>query len=158
MADSVSALEDLYKQFNAVEFEIAPKEATLSGLKNEVRIINDASDAERNRINNDKLKLTEAQAQIRDLESRLAVARDQRAALQASIKNSQAIIASNDKKISDARDKIDILEGEIIKLTVEVDGLRGKYSDLEVEVERLRTEISIAQAKADQYRADISVL
>lgn len=158
MADAIADLEDLYKKFNFVENQIAPKEATVAGLKQEVRIINSASDAERNRINNDKLKLTEAQAQIRDLENRLAVARDQRAALQASIKASQDLIADNDKKIADARRKIEALEDEIAKLTAEVDRLRKKYNDLEIEVERLRTEISIAETKADQYRADIAIL
>lgn len=75
-----------------------------------MRIITDASDAERNRINNDRLKLTEAQARIRDLESRLAAAREQRANILGNIKRAQDLIDENDKKIADARDKIRAIE------------------------------------------------
>ena len=97
LAKAVAELETLYRRFNAVEREIAPKQAEVEGLKQEVKIINAASDAERNRINNDRLKLTETQARIRDLENRLAAARDQRAAVLANIANSESIISKNNK-------------------------------------------------------------
>lgn len=72
---ALADLENSYAKFNALEREIAPKDAQVAGFKSEIAIIERANDDERTRIATDKLKLTEAQALIRDLETRLAAAR-----------------------------------------------------------------------------------
>lgn len=149
---TLTQLEDLYSRFNAVEREVAPKEAEVAGIKREIDIINAASDEERNRISNDRIKLTEAQALIRDLENRLADAREQRTTIEAAILRAEATISSDSAKITDARAKIKALEAEIRSLQDKSDGLRAQYSDIEIEVERLRVEISIAETKAENYR------
>ena len=154
----MAELEDLYSRFNSLERLIAPKEAEIQGLKNEVAIVEAATDDERTRIRNDKLKLTEAQAQIRDLENKLASAREQRVTIEAEIARSQKVIADNEKAITDARSKIKSIEDEIRRLQNTADELRGKFSDLEVEVERIRTEISLAETKAENYRQQIANL
>lgn len=63
----IKDLEDVYNKFNAVEGEIAPKEAQVAGYEKEIKILTKSSDAERNRIAQDKLKLTQTEAIIRDL-------------------------------------------------------------------------------------------
>lgn len=51
-----------------------------------------SSDEERNRIANDKLKLTEVEALIRDLKLKLQNAENRRDAIEASIAKSEQII------------------------------------------------------------------
>ena len=155
LARLVKDLENVYIQFNAVESEIPPKEALVAGYEKEIRILIRSSDAERNRIAQDKLKLTETEAIIRDLENQLRSARDRKAALEASIRRSEAVISENEKKIDEARQKIRELEEEIRRLRDKADSLRGKYTELEIKVERLRTDISVAEAKEDKINAEI---
>ena len=95
LAAAIAKLEDVYNQFNAVEAQIAPNEAKVAGYEREIEILTKNADEERNRIANDRLKLTEVEAKIRDLERQLEASRDRKAALEASIKKSEAIIASN---------------------------------------------------------------
>ena len=114
-----------------------------------------SSDAERNRISNDRLRLTEIESNIRSLEAELADARNREAALNASIKKSNDAIARNDGRVSDLRARIRALEEEIRRLRDEVDRTRAKYNDLEVKVERLRNDLAIADAKAARYRDQI---
>lgn len=114
-----------------------------------------SSDAERNRIANDRLRLTEIESNIRSLESELADARNRESALNASIKKSTDAIARNDGRVKDLRDRIRALEDEIRRLRDEIDRTRAKYNDLEVKVERLRNDLAVANAKADRYRDQI---
>ena len=58
LARLIKDLEHVYNQFNAVEIEIPPLEAEVAGLNKEINLLNKKSDAERNRIAQDKLKLT----------------------------------------------------------------------------------------------------
>ena len=155
LARLVKELEDVYNRFNAVEAEIPPREAQVAGYEKEIRILTKSSDAERNRIAQDKLKLTETEAIIRDLENQLKAARNRKEALEASIKRSEAVINENDKKIDEARAKIRELEDEIRRLRDKADALRAKYTELEIKVERLRTDISVAEAKEDKINAEI---
>ena len=155
LAKLVKELENVYNQFNAVEGEIAPKEAQVAGYEKEIKILTRSSDAERNRIAQDKLKLTETEAIIRDLENQLRAARNRKEALEASIKKSEGIIAENDKRIDEARAKIRALEEEIRRLRDKADALRARYTELEIKVERLRTDISVAEAKEDKINAEI---
>ena len=99
LAKLVKELEDVYNRFNAVEAEIPPREAQVAGYEKEIRILTKSSDAERNRIAQEKLRLTETEALIRDLENQLRNARNRKEALEASIKKSEWVIAENDKKI-----------------------------------------------------------
>ena len=155
LAKLVKELEEVYNRFNAVEAEIPPREAQVAGYEKEIRILTKSSDAERNRIAQEKLKLTETEAIIRDLENQLKAARNRKEALEVSIKRSEAVIAENDKKIDEARAKIRDLEDEIRRLRDKADSLRAKYTELEIKVERLRTDISVAEAKEDKINAEI---
>ena len=78
----------MYNHFNAVEAEIPPKEAQVAGYEKEIHLLTKSSDAERNRIAQDKLKLTETEAIIRDLENQLKAAKARKASLENSIKRS----------------------------------------------------------------------
>ena len=59
LAKLVKDLEDVYNRFNAVEAEIPPRQAEVAGLNKEIHILEKSSDAERNRIAQEKLKLSE---------------------------------------------------------------------------------------------------
>ena len=59
LAKLVKDLEDVYNRFNAVEDEIPPRQAEVAGLNKEIHILEKSSDAERNRIAQEKLKLSE---------------------------------------------------------------------------------------------------
>ena len=59
LAKLIKELEEVYKQFNSIEGTIPPKEALVAGYEKEIRILTKSNDAERNRIAQDKLKLTE---------------------------------------------------------------------------------------------------
>ena len=151
LAKLVKDLEKCYQDMNAVESQIAPNEAKVAGLEKEIQILMKSSDDERNRIANDRLKLTEVEALIRDLENQLRNARNRRDSIEASIAKSEAIIRENDKKIDDARAKIFALEKEIRALRDEVDRIRGECVALEIQVERLRTDIAVAEQKDERY-------
>ena len=151
-------MEDVYRQFNHVESEIAPKEAQVAGYEKEIEILSKNADEERNRIANDKLKLVETEAKIRDLENQLRNLRDRKAALEASIKNSEAIIADAEAQIEDARQKIRDLEAEIRRLRDQADSLRSKSNELEIKVERLRTDITVAETKEERFERQIEDL
>ena len=158
LKDFIAQLEPLYKQFNEVESQIAPNEARVAGFEREIEILQKSNDEERNRINNDNLKLIETQARIRDLQNQLNTARDTQAALEASIARSTALIAENNAKIAAARASIDDLEATIRRLRDQADAIRAKITELEVRVERVRTDISVAQAKDDQLADQIADL
>ena len=155
LAKLVKELEDVYNRFNAVEAEIPPREAQVVGYEKEIRILTKSSDAERNRIAQEKLRLSETEALIRELENQLRNARNRKDALEASIKRSEETIAENDRRIDEAREKIRQLEEEIRNLRDKADHLRSKYTELEIKVERLRTDISVAEAKEDRINAEI---
>ena len=106
-----------------------------------------SSDEERNRIANDKLKLVEVEALIENLENQLKNARNRRNSIMDSITRSENIIKENDKKIADARAKIDDLNKEIGALRDKANAHRRKCTELEIEVERLRTDINVAESK-----------
>ena len=158
LRDFIAQLEPLYQQFNEVESQIAPNEARVAGFEKEIQILQKSNDDERNRINNDNLKLIETQGRIRDLQNQLNTARDTEAALQASIARSTALIAENNAKIAAARASIDSLEATIKGLRDKADAIRAKITELEVRVERVRTDISVAQAKDGQIANQIADL
>ena len=58
----ISELQDSFREFNAIESQIAPNEARVAGYEREIEILRKRSDGERNRIANDKLKLTAVEA------------------------------------------------------------------------------------------------
>lgn len=158
LKDFIAQLEPLYRQFNEVESQIAPNEARVAGFEKEIQILQKSNDDERNRVNNDNLKLIETQGRIRDLQNQLNTARDTEAALQASIARSTALIAENNAKIAAARASIDALEKTIKGLRDKADAIRAKITELEVRVERVRTDISVAQAKDGQIASQIADL
>lgn len=100
MSDAVANLENYYTKFNAIEANIAPNEAKVAGYEKEISILTGSSDAERNRIANDKLRLTEVEAIVRDYEARLYEARATESALEASIDKSKGIVSRNDARIA----------------------------------------------------------
>lgn len=89
LAKLVKDLEDVYIRFNAVEAEIPPREAQVAGFEKEIQILTKSSDAERNRIAQDKLKLTETEALIRSLENQIKAAKQRKASLEDSIRRSE---------------------------------------------------------------------
>lgn len=92
---------------------------------------------------------------LRDLENQLRAAKDRKNALEASIKRSEGVIAENDKRVADARDKIRQLDKEIDDLQDKANALRSKFTELEIKVERLRTDIAVAEEKEDNINAEI---
>lgn len=60
----------------------------MAGFEREIEILNKNADEERNRIANDRLKLVETEAKIRDLENQLSALRNRKTALEASIRKS----------------------------------------------------------------------
>jgi chromosome segregation ATPase len=145
----------VYNQFNAVEIQIPPLQGEIAGLEKEIQILTRNSDSERNRIAQEKLKLTETEALIRDIQTRLKKAKEQKATLEASIAKSEDLICKNDQKVAEAREAIRKLNAEIDELQDKADSLRAKATTLEIQVERLRTDISVAEAKEDRINAEI---
>jgi archaellum component FlaC len=158
LAKLAKELEQCYQEFNAIEAQIAPNEARVAGFEKEIEILMNSSDEERNRLASDRLRLTEVEALIRDLENQLNAARNRRESILASIARSQEIIAENEKKIAEARSKIEALEKEIEALRDKSDSIRRKCTDLEIQVERLRTDKKIAEAKEDRLNDQIEAL
>lgn len=154
----LTQLQSAYVDYNRVQDQIPVLQAQVTGNSNEIDILNKNSDGERNRIANDKLKLTEVQAEIAALQTRLALLQDNQAALQASIKKSQDKIAANDLAIAALKKKIADLETQIRTLNDQADTLNAQTKDLEVKVNRLRTDISVADAKKTKYLKDIQAL
>ena len=142
-------LEHLYNRFNIVESEIIPNQAKLAGYNIEIDLLTKTADQERNRIGNNKLKIIDVEATIRDLQKRLNDAQNIRAGLNEAIAKSSDIINEVEAKIRRNRDLIQKLEDEIRALRNETDSLRGQTSTLEIQVERYRTEINVAEAKKD---------
>lgn len=156
--DQIALLETVYAQFNQVESQIAPNEAKVAGYEKELALLTKNADEERNRVTNDRLKLTEVQAKIRDLEAQLKAAKDREAALQASITKSLTIIADDEAKIAEVRRNIKELEDTIAKLRDQADALKAKSNELEIQVERLRTDITVAQTKEARFNQQIQDL
>ena len=156
--DQIALLETVYAQFNQVESQIAPNEAKVAGYEKELALLTKNADEERNRVTNDRLKLTEVQAKIRDLEAQLKAAKDREAALQASITKSLTIIADDEAKIAEVRRNIKELEETIAKLRDQADALKAKSNELEIQVERLRTDITVAQTKEARFNQQIQDL
>lgn len=158
LAGFITQLEGVYVEYNKVEAQIPVLEAQVTGNDREIDILIRNSDAERNRIANDKLKLTEVLAEIANLQARLRQLQDNQAALQASINRGETNIANNEKAIADLRVKIADLEDQIRALTDQADTLSSQAKDLEVKVGRLRTDISVNDTKKTRLLKDISAL
>jgi len=155
IADLVSRLQVLYNQINTVKAQVPPEEARIVGFENEISTYNRQNDDERNRISNDKLKLTQTDNLIKDLENRLREARDQKAALEASIAASEALIRDNNAKIANIRNTIADIQAKIKGLNDTIDRLRRDSNTLEVDLERARTDLSVAQVKDRRLADDI---
>lgn len=158
LAGLVTQLEGVYVEYNKVEAQIPVLEAQVAGNDREIEILIKNSDAERNRIANDKLKLTEVLAEVASLQARLRELQDRQAALQASITRGETKIADNERAIAALRVKIAELEDQIRVLTDKADTLSSQARDLEVKVGRLRTDISVNDAKKTRLLRDISSL
>ncbi len=113
------------------------------------------NDDERNRISNDKLKLTTTINLIKDLEAKLQDAKDTKAALEASIANSQNVINDNNTKISNIRTTIADINAKIKSLQDTADRLKRDANTQEVDLERARTDLSVAQVKDNNLANDI---
>jgi len=158
IADLVAKLNVLYNQITTIKNQIPPEQARIVGFENEINTYNRQNDDERNRISNDKLKLTQTDNLIKDLENRLKEARDQKAALEASIAASQALIKDNDAKIANIRNTIADIQAKIKGLNDTVDRLRRDSNTLEVDLERARSDLSVAQVKDKKLADDIKNL
>ena len=88
----------------------------------------------------------------------MAAARNRKIALEESIAKSEVIIAENERKVDEAREKIRQLEAEIRRLRDQADTLRARTNELEIQVERLRTDINVAEAKESKFLAQIDGL
>lgn len=153
--DYVTRLQTLYNQINAVKAQIPPEEARIAGFQKEISTLTKQNDDERNRISNDKLKLTQTDNLIKDLEARLKDARDQKAALEASIAASEALIKDNNAKIANIRTTIAEIQAKIKNLQDTIDRLRRDANTLEVDLERARTNLSVAQVQDRNFADDI---
>lgn len=158
LSDAIISLEDVYRQFNYVDFQIGPNEAKVAGYEKEIEILRKKAEEERNRITNDRLKLSATISTIQSLEAQLADHKSRKAALEFSIQKSEKIIADDEAQIAQATANIKDLEAQIKKLRDQADALRSKSNTLEIQVERLRTDISVAQAKEANYNEQINVL
>lgn len=156
IADLVARLQNLYNQINTVKAQIPPEQARIVGFENEISTLSRQNDDERNRISNDKLKLTQTDNLIKDLENRLKDARDQKAALEASIAASEALIRDNNAKIANIRNTIADIQAKIKGLQDTSDRLRRDANTLEVDLERARTDLSVAQVKDKKLQDDIN--
>lgn len=78
----VTQLEGVYVEYNKVEAQIPVLEAQVAGNDREIEILIKNSDAERNRIANDKLKLSDIIAQINSIQTRIKDLQTKRASLQ----------------------------------------------------------------------------
>lgn len=156
--DLISRLQVLYNQINAVKAQIPPEDARVQGFLKEISTLEKQNDDERNRISNDKLKLAQTINLIKDLESRLQDARDTKAALEASISASDAIIRDNNAKISNIRTTIAEINAKIKSLQDTADRLKRDANLLEVDLERARTNLSVAKVKDNRYSDDIRAL
>ncbi len=116
------------------------------------------SDAERNRIQNDRIRLNTIVTDIAALQAKLKELQDKQAALLASIAKGEKTIADNDKAIAALRVKITGFQDEIRKLTDQADILSSRVRDLEVKASRVRTDISVADTKRAKFTQDNTVL
>lgn len=113
------------------------------------------NDDERRRISNDKLKLVETDNLIKDLETKLQNARDNKRSLENSITASDNIIKDNNNKIANIRTTIAEIAAKIKSLQDTVDRLKREANQLEVDLERSRTDLSVARVKDDNFNNQI---
>ena len=155
IADLVARLNNFYNQINAVRAQIPPEEARIAGYERELATLEKQNDDERNRISNDKLKLTQTDNLIKDLQQRLKDAQDQKAALEASIAASEQLIRDNNVKIGNIRTTIADINAKIKSLQDTLDRIKRETNTLEVDLERARTDLSVAQVKDRKLADDI---
>lgn len=147
-------LQNAYVAYNKVTAQIPVIEAQINGNDQEIQILVKNSDAERNRIANDKLKLADIVAQINSIQARLNDLVGKQTSIQTAITRGETNIANNDKAIVEINNRIDDLQGQIRTLTDQADQFNGTTKDLEVKVGRLRTDISVNEAKKAKLLRD----
>ena len=64
---SIKDLTTAYFEFNAEEYKIIPEQGKVLGFEKEIQILSQNSKVERNRINEEKLKLTAVDANIKEI-------------------------------------------------------------------------------------------
>lgn len=147
-------LQTAYVQYNKVSAQIPIVEAQINGNDQEIQILIKNSDAERNRIANDKLKLADIIAQINSIQTRLNELQNKQITIQTAITKGENNIAFNDKAIADINVRIEDLQAQIRALTDQADQFSSNAKDLEVKVGRLRTDISVNEAKKAKLLKD----
>lgn len=140
-------LQAAYVNYNKVQTQIPLIEAQIKGSDSEIQVIQKSSDAARNGLANDKLKLSDIANQIAAINAKLKDLQDKQTFLQGTIDKGEAKIADNDKAIVDLNAKIDDLQSQIRGLTDQADTFTSTTKDLEVKVGRLRTDISVLEAR-----------
>lgn len=87
-------LQTAYVQYNKVSAQIPIVEAQINGNDQEIQILIKNSDAERNRIANDKLKLADIIAQINSIQTRLNELQNKQITIQTAITKEKTISLS----------------------------------------------------------------
>lgn len=147
-------LQAAYVNFNKVQSQIPITEAQIKGSNGEIDFLIKNSDAARNGLANDKLKLADIANQIAAIQTKLRDLQDKQTFIQSAIDKGEAKIADNEKSIAAINIRIDDLQVQIRNLTDDADSFNGKTKDLEVKVGRLRTDISVNEAKKAKILKD----
>lgn len=81
-------------------------EAQVVGSEKEIDVLVRNSDIERNRIQNDRIKINAIVSEIASLQAKIKELQDRQAAIQAGITKGEKVIADNDKAVAALRVKI----------------------------------------------------
>ena len=147
-------LQAAYVNFNKVQSQIPIIEAQAKGGDQEIQILVKNSDAARNGLANDKLKLADIANQIAAINTKLQTLQSQQTYIQSAIDKGEANIAANEASIVRINAKIDDLQAQIRTLADQSDTFSANAKDLEVKVGRLRTDISVLEAKKARILKD----
>jgi chromosome segregation ATPase len=88
------------------------------------------SDVERNRIANDRLKLTDINAQIASIQNKINTLQKQQTTFEGLIRKSEATITDNDNQIAEIRLRVDGFQSEIGRLADRTDTIKSQVRDL----------------------------
>lgn len=118
-------LQAAYIDYNKFNTQIPVIEAQINGNNQEIQILVKNSDAERNKIANDNLKLSDIVAQINSIQARIKDLRARQTSLQGIVDKGDAGITANDRQIVQIRATIDDLQSQIDRLTNQADNSKS---------------------------------
>ena len=158
LASVLIRLQQAYDAFNAVNVDLTPYNLNVTANLQSVSKLSDNITKTTAQLKADNQSLSDTNALIETLKAQLIAAENNKVTLQARI-----LLQSN--QVTDAKNKVDLLNADNVRLNNQVNAinenkglLQNNYQSLETNAQNIKNTIAAYQAQQAQYTSQITLL